>query len=144
MVLERLLKRDMMMETWKSKKMIRETVMVLISMIPEIASENVANMIALKKAKAMDRMMISRLVLGMVDETQGRSVAGAVMKEVLEVAWWRAVVNKAWRIIEGDRRMQKLIEWRIDSQKMEERLLLESIRKEERLSNNLSVIILAG
>ena len=29
--------------------------------------------------------------------------------------------------------MQKLIEWRIDSQKMEARLLLESIRKEERL-----------
>ena len=55
------------------------------------------------------------------------------MKEVLEIAWWRAGVNKAWRIIEGDRRMQKLIEWRIDSQKMEERLLLESMRKEERL-----------
>ena len=132
-VLERLLKRDMMIETWRNKRMVREMVVEIMSMIPERAAENMAKMMPLKKAKAMDRMMISRLVSGMVDETQGRSVAGTVMKEVLEVAWWRAGVNKAWRIIEGDRRMQKLIEWRIDSQKMEERLVLESIRKEERL-----------
>ena len=132
-VLERLLKRDMMIETWRSKRMIREMVVEIVRMIPRKSAENKVKMIALKKAKAMDRMMISRLVSGMVDEIQGQSVAGAVIKEVLEIAWWRAGVNKVWRIIEGDRRMQKLIEWRIDSQKMEERLVLESIRKEERL-----------
>ena len=77
----------------------------------------------------MDRMTISRLVSEMVDEVRGLSVARAVMKEVLEIAWWRAGVNKAWSIIEGDRRMQKLIEWRIDSQRMEERLLLESMKE---------------
>ena len=122
-----------MIETWRSKRMIREMVVEIVRKIPEKAADNKAKMIALKKTKAMDRMMISRLVSGMVDEIQGQSVAGAVMKEVLEIASWRAGVNKAWRIIEGDRRMQKLIEWRIDSQKMEERLVLESIRKEERL-----------
>ena len=45
----------------------------------------------------------------------------------------RAGVNKAWAIIEGDKRVQRLIEWRIHNQKMEERVLLESIRNEERL-----------
>ena len=35
--------------------------------------------------------------------------------------------------MEGDKRMQRLVGWRIESQRMDERLLLESIEKEERL-----------
>ena len=114
-----------MIETWRNKRMVVE----IVGMIPERVAENRTKLIALKKAKAMDRMTISRLVSEMLDEVQGLSVARAVMKEVLEIAWWRAGVNKAWSIIEGDRRMQKLIEWRIDSQRMEERLLLESMKE---------------
>ena len=45
----------------------------------------------------------------------------------------RAGVSKAWAVVEGDKRVQRLIEWRIHNQKMEERVLLESIRNEERL-----------
>jgi hypothetical protein len=41
----------------------------------------------------------------------------------------RAGVNKAGAIIEGDKRV---IEWRIHNQKMEERVLLGSIRNEKR------------
>ena len=35
--------------------------------------------------------------------------------------------------MEGDRRIQRLIEWRMDNQRMVERIVLESIRREERL-----------
>ena len=35
--------------------------------------------------------------------------------------------------MEGDRRIQRLIEWRMDNQRMDERVVLEFIRKEERL-----------
>ena len=35
--------------------------------------------------------------------------------------------------MEGDKRMQRLVGWRIESQRMDERLLLESIEKEEGL-----------
>ena len=35
--------------------------------------------------------------------------------------------------MEGDRRIQRLIEWRMDNQRMDERVVLESNRKEERL-----------
>ena len=44
-----------------------------------------------------------------------------------------AGVNQAWAIIEGDRRIHRLIEWRIDNQRMDERVVLELIRKEDRL-----------
>ena len=57
-----------MIETWRSKRMIREMVVEIVRMIPRKSAENKVKMIALKKAKAMDRMMISRLVSGMVDE----------------------------------------------------------------------------
>ena len=35
--------------------------------------------------------------------------------------------------MEGDRRIQRLIEWRMDNQRMVERIVLESIRREDRL-----------
>jgi hypothetical protein len=54
------------------------------------------------------------------------------MEEVLSMTVWRAGVNEVWANLEGDKRMQRLIEWRIESQRMDERLLLESIEKEER------------
>ena len=73
------------------------------------------------------------MVADLVCQVPGVSVATAIMKEVLEMAWWRAGVNQAWAIIKGDRRIQRQIEWRMDNQRMDERVVLESIRKEERL-----------
>ena len=65
--------------------MIRESVVEMLGMTPEMAAESRTRMLALKKAKAMDSMMISGLVSEMVDEVPGLSVAGAVVKDVLEM-----------------------------------------------------------
>ena len=48
------------------------------------------------------------------------------------MAWWRAGVNQAWAIMEGERRIQRLIECSLDNQRMDEMIVLESISKEER------------
>ena len=52
---------------------------------------------------------------------------------------WRAGVNEVWATLECDKKMQRLIEWRIDSQRMDERLLLESIEKEERIERAMEL-----
>ena len=79
-------------------------------------------MMANKKARAVDRKMIGDLVSEMTMEVPGVSVATNIMREVLEMACWRARVNQVWAIMEGDRRIQRLIEWRMDNQRMDERI----------------------
>ena len=69
--------------------MIREMLVGMVGMVPEMAAESRTKMIALKKARVMDRMMISGLVSEMVVEVQGRSLARAVVKDLLEIIWWR-------------------------------------------------------
>ena len=50
------------------------------------------------------------------------------------VAWnSRRIVHELIVELVGDRRIQRIIEWRMDNQRMDERITLESIRKEERL-----------
>ena len=132
-VLERMMKRDALVESWRCKRMVRELVHELVEMTPGLAMDNVARMLAAKRAKADGRRRITGLVVGIVCQVPGVSVATAIVKEVLEMAWWRAGVNQAWVTMEGDRRIQRLIEWRMDNQKMDERVVLESIRREERL-----------
>ena len=61
------------------------------------------------------------------------AAAMSIMEEVLGMTVWRTGVNEVWAIMEGDKRMQRLVGWRMESQRMDERLLLESIEKEERL-----------
>lgn len=132
-VLERIMRRDALVESWRGKRMARELVNELVDVTPEIASENIAKMVAAKRARAEGRMMITSLVADIVCKVTGVSVATAIMTEVVEMALWRAGVNQAWAIMEGDRRVQRLIQWRMDNQRMDERVVLESIERDERL-----------
>ena len=70
---------------------------------------------------------------GLVDRIPAMAAAMSIMEEVLGMTVWRTGVNDVWAIMEGDKRMQRLVGWRMESQRMDERLLLESIEKEERL-----------
>ena len=133
MMIERLLKRDRLLEVWNGRRIVKELIVEMVGMVPELAAENMYKMMANKKARAVDRKMIGDLVSEMTMEVPGVSGATNIMREVLEMACWRARVNQVWAIMEGDRRIQRLIEWRMDNQRMDERITLESIRKEERL-----------
>ena len=133
MMIERLLKRDRLLEVWNGRRIVKELIVEMVGMVPELAAENMYKMMTNKKARAVDRKMIGDLVSEMTMEVPGVSVATNIMREVLEMACWRARVNQVWAIMEGDRRIQRLIEWRMDNQRMDERITLESIRKEERL-----------
>ena len=116
--------------------MVRELVNELVEITPGLAMEHVARMLAAKRAKADGRRMITGLVAGIFCQVPGVSVATAIVKEVLEMAWWRAGVNQAWVTMEGVRRIQRLIEWRMDNQKMDERVVMESIRRDGRLERD--------
>jgi hypothetical protein len=64
-VLDRLLRRDRMMEAWSGRRMM-----------------------ANKKARALDRRMIDDLVSEMKKEVPGRSVDIGITNEVIEMACW--------------------------------------------------------
>ena len=109
MMIERLLKRDRLLEVWNGRRIVKELIVEMVGMVPELAAENMYKMMANKKARAVDRKMIGDLVSEMTMEVPGVSVATNIMREVLEMACWRARVNQVWAIMEGDRRIQRLI-----------------------------------
>ena len=61
-------------------------------------------------------------------EIPGRAVAGSVMEEVMEIAWWRINLNKVWKILAGDKKLQKVISCRMDFQRMEELWRMEMLQ----------------
>jgi hypothetical protein len=139
-VLERRLKRDEQMESWWSTKMCREILLGLIRDVPGSALvDEILNRVAQQSRKnvsrrqAEERLLVRRLVSGLADSIPGLSATNSIMEEVLGMTVWRAGVNEVRANLEGDKRMQRLIEWRIYALRMDERLLLESIEKEERL-----------
>ena len=84
------------------------------------------------RRQAKLKLEVNSLVSRMIDKIPAVSAAMSIMEEVIGMTVWRSGVNEVWAM-EGDKRMQRLVGWRIESQRMDERLLLESIEKEERL-----------
>ena len=69
----------------------------------------------------------------LVMEVPGRAVAGTILDEILEMVGWRVSLKLAWSILSEDRKLQRVITWRIENQRLEEMWLTEAMRKEERL-----------
>ena len=65
-VVERILRRDALVESWRCRRMARELVNEVVGMKTEIARNNIAKMIAAKRARANGRKMITSLVAGLV------------------------------------------------------------------------------
>ena len=87
-----------------------------------------------KKEAWMVKEMINKLLGDVVRNIPGTSVVRGVIKEVVEMAWWRIGLNTVWSVLVNDRRMQRMVSWRMESQKMEEKFLMESMLREERLA----------
>ena len=69
----------------------------------------------------------------LVSEIPGRAVAGNILDEMLEMMNWRVSLKIAWSILESDKKLQRMITWRIENQRLEEIWLAEAMKKEERL-----------
>jgi hypothetical protein len=120
--------------------MCREVVLEVLRDVPGTAMMNqildkVAQQarINASRRQAERRLEVSSLVSRLVDRIPAVSAAMSIMEEVIGMTVWRTGVNEVWAIMEGDKRMQRLVGWRMESQRMDERLLLESIEKEARL-----------
>jgi hypothetical protein len=87
-----------------------------------------------KKEAWMVKEMINKLLGDVVRNIPGTSVVRGVIKEVVEMAWWRIGLNTVWSVLVNDRRMQRMVSWRMETQKMEEKFLMESMLREERLA----------
>ena len=54
-----------------------------------------------------------------------------VLEEVLETAWLGLKVNAALRILEDERRVQRIMSWRMDIKRLDEQLLVKSAKGRE-------------
>ena len=140
LVLERRHKKDEQLESCWSRRMCREMVLDLVREDPGSAMLNqILDRVAQRARKndsrkqAEGRLKVGGLVSGLVDRIPGVAATRSIIEEVLDMTVWRAGVNEVWAIMEGNTRMQRLVGWRMEAQRMDERLLLESIEKEERL-----------
>ena len=50
----------------------------------------------------------------LVDRIPAVSATMSIMEEVLGMTVWRAGVNEVWAMMEGDKRMQRLVGWRME------------------------------
>ena len=73
--------------------------------------------------------MVTKLLEYVVRNNPGTSVLRGVVEEVLEMAWWRMGLNAVWSILVYNKRM---VLWRVESQRMEEKFLMECMKKEEK------------
>ena len=69
------------------------------------------------------RRMIKEMVHNLIESVPALSSTMNVLDVVLETALLRVKVNAAWRILEDDRRVQRIMTWRMDIQKQDEQLL---------------------
>ena len=87
-----------------------------------------------KKEAWIVKEMITKLLGDMVRNILGTSVVRGVVEEVVEMACWRIGLKAVWSILVYDRRMQRMVIWRMETHKMEKKFLMESMWKEERLA----------
>ena len=77
-VLEIIQRRDMMMEAWRGKRIVRELIDGLVVMVPELAAEKDSKRKAAEEANPEDRRMIADMVSEMTDGVPGFSLAEAI------------------------------------------------------------------
>ena len=82
----------------------------------------------------MLKEMVTKLLEDVVRNIPGTSVVRQVMEDVLEMAWWRMKLNAVWSVLVDNKKMQRMVLWRVESQRMEEQFLMECMMKEERLA----------
>jgi hypothetical protein len=91
------------MESWWSTMMCREMLLGLIRDLPCSALvDDILNRVAQQSRKNVSRsqvegrLLVGRLVTGLVDIIPGLKATTSIMEEVLGMTVWRAGVNKVW------------------------------------------------
>ena len=79
----------------------------------------------------MCRRMIKEMMNSLVERVPALSSTKNVLEEVLETAWLGLKVNAAWRILEDERRVQRIMSWRMDIKRLDEQLLVKSAKGRE-------------
>ena len=83
--------------------------------------------------RTIARNVFNDIINELVREITGRVVAINISDEILEMTGWRVNLKMAWSILAEDRKLQRMIIWRIENQRLEEMWLSEAMKKEERL-----------
>ena len=69
----------------------------------------------------------------LLDRVRAREAVTGIMDEIVDKAWWKFRVENVWNIIRNEKDIQKVMIWRIDNQRQEERLMVNFRSRQERL-----------
>ena len=69
----------------------------------------------------------------LMDRVKTREVVTGITDEMMDKAWWRFRVEDVWNTIRYEKDIQKVIIWRIENRRQEERLMVNFTRRQERI-----------
>ena len=70
----------------------------------------------------------------LMDRVVAREAVTGIMDEMMDKAWWRFRVEDVWNTIRYEKEIQKVIIWRIENRRQEERLMVNFTRRQERIN----------
>ena len=69
----------------------------------------------------------------MVRREEARKEVTKLLDVVLETAWWRYSVEEVWNKLEYNKELQRIIQWRIGNQRLDERMMIAFQDRQERI-----------
>ena len=108
-----------MKEKEENHDLIKEMVTKLICDTPEIAEERRKKTMLKKRERALDRMMIGRLVRELAENTPRNSEITGVLESVMETVMVNHYMNVLWDILENNQNLQNWIKMKMRSQELE-------------------------
>ena len=87
--------------------------------------------------------LVTSILRELTGEVPGRATANSVVREVINMAWislekiwWTSLVEDTWEVISNNRDLQRVIQWRMNNQRQEERMLVNSTNRMERIQRS--------
>ena len=99
--------------------------------------------VAAETKKWESSKLVTSILRELAGDVPGISSASSVVMEVVDMAWirlekiwWTSLVEDTWQIISNNQDLQRVIQWRMNNQRQEEKLLLNSIKRLERIQRS--------
>ena len=90
--------------------------------------------------------LVTSILRELVGEVPVRAAASSVDMKVIDMAWnrlekirWTSLVEDTWEVISDNRDLQRVIQWRMNNQRQEEKILVNSMRRLERIQRSKEV-----
>ena len=120
-----------------------EVMMEQVEDLQDDATLERKRLVAGKDKEWANMRMITSLLRDLTGQIPGRAVAMGVLEGLVESAWsrlekvwWDTLVEETWGFLKDNKALQRIIRWRMTNQVQEERRLVSTMERQERLQRH--------